>query len=233
MSILWQGARGDSVKVLQKRLRDEGFKPGRLDGFFGPVTKKAVTAFQKKQNLFPDGLAGPQTLRALGVVKAPVQEDLTSEVPEDKKTRQPRAPVFVSYSHEDTKWLKMLIIHLTPLERKGMVERWDDTRIKSGQDWRIEIAKAIESAKVAVLLISAFFMASEFIMNSEVPALLAKAKDHGTVILPVLISPCISEPLSQFQAANPPTRTLVEMDRGARERLWVKVVQRITEVLNQ
>jgi len=172
MSILWQGARGDSVKVLQKRLRDEGFKPGRLDGFFGPVTKKAVTAFQKKQNLFPDGLAGPQTLRALGVVKAPVQEDLTSEVPEDKKTRQPRAPVFVSYSHEDTKWLKMLIIHLTPLERKGMVERWDDTRIKSGQDWRIEIAKAIESAKVAVLLISAFFMASEFIMNSEVPALL-------------------------------------------------------------
>ena len=233
MSILWQGARGDSVKELQKRLRQEGLNPGRIDGFFGPVTKKAVTAFQKKQNLFPDGLAGPQTLGALGIVKVPVQRDLTAELSEDKKKVQPRASIFISYSHEDAKWLKMLIIHLTPLEPKGMLERWDDTRIKSGQEWRIEIAKAIESAKVAVLLISASFMASEFIMNSEVPALLSKAKDHGTVILPVLISPCIFEPLSQFQAVNSPTRTLVEMDRGARDRVWISVVKRITEVLNQ
>lgn len=233
MSILWQGARGDSVKVLQKRLRKEGFNPGRIDGFFGPVTKKAVTAFQKKQNLLPDGIAGPQILGALGIMKVPGKAEPSPALPEEANTRHSsRAPIFISYSHEDTKWLKMLIVHLAPLERIGMVERWDDTRTKAGEDWRGKITEAIAAARAAVLLVSAYFMASEFIMNNEVPPLLARAKDQGTVILPVIVSPCVFEPLSQFQAVNSPSKTLVDMDRGARERLWVKVVQRITEVLN-
>ena len=233
MNILWQGARGKPVKVLQERLLEEGFKPGGIDGLFGPLTKRAVTAFQKKQKFIPDGLAGPQTLDALGIAKAQApQRSVSTNIQNEKSRETLRTPVFISYSHEDTKWLKLLIVHLTPLERKGMIEIWDDTRIKAGQRWIQDISKAIASAKVAVLLVSAYFVASEFIMKSEVPALLSKSKARGTVILPVLISPCVLGSLSQFQAVNPPTRTLVDMERGARDRVWVKVVQRITEVLN-
>jgi hypothetical protein len=92
--------------------------------------------------------------------------------------------------------------------------------------------KAIHTAKVAILLITAYFMASEFIMNDELPPLLTKARDQGLVILPVIISPCRLDSLSQFQAVNPPSKTLVEMERGARDRVWLKVVERITEVMN-
>jgi hypothetical protein len=44
-----------------------------------------------------------------------------------------RTKVFISYSHKDTKWLKRLQVHLKPLERDGVVERWDDTQIVPGK----------------------------------------------------------------------------------------------------
>jgi hypothetical protein len=236
MNILWHGARGASVKLLQKRLKEEGFNPGRVDGFFGPVTKKAVVAFQKKKQLTADGMAGPQVLGALdlsGVTLQQQRQEGTVAVSVDaEKEKSTRNKVFISYSHQDAKWLKMLIVHLAHLERIGLVDRWDDTRIKPGQRWKDEIMNAVHAAKVAILLISAYFMASEFIMNDELPPLLTASKKEGLAILPVIISPCRLERLSQFQAVNPPSKTLVEMERGARDRVWIKVVERITEVMN-
>jgi hypothetical protein len=47
--ILELGKRGDDVTILQKFLKKEGFYPGgRITGYFGPLTKKAVKRFQKK-----------------------------------------------------------------------------------------------------------------------------------------------------------------------------------------
>jgi hypothetical protein len=236
VNILWPGARGASVKLLQKRLKEEGFNPGKVDGFFGPVTKKAVVAFQKKKQLTADGMAGRQVLGALDLsgvtLRQRGQEETIAASVDAEKEKSTRNKVFISYSHEDAKWLKMLIVHLAQLERIGLVERWDDTRIKPGQRWKEEILKAIHAAKVAILLISAYFMASEFIINDELPPLLTKARDQGLTILPVIISPCRLDSLSQFQAVNPPSKTLVEMERGARDRVWLKVVERITEVMN-
>lgn len=231
MNILWPGSRGAHVKLLQERLKEEGFNPGRVNGVFGPVTKRAVVAFQKKRQLTADGMAGREVLGALELAHITLQPTAKGAAKRERR-RKPRSKVFISYSHEDAKWLKMLIVHLAQLERIGLLDRWDDTRIKPGQRWKEEIMKAIHAAKVAILLISAYFMASEFIMNNELPPLLIKARDQGLVILPVIISPCRLEKLSQFQAVNPPSKTLVEMERGARDRVWLKVVERITEVMN-
>lgn len=53
------GARGETVRFLQLKL---GLPQ---DGAFGPVTKAAVTRFQRDRRLVPDGIAGPRTWRAL------------------------------------------------------------------------------------------------------------------------------------------------------------------------
>ena len=142
--------------------------------------------------------------------------------------------IFISYSHKDNKWLERLQVFLKPLEREGLVQRWDDTRIDPGGLWKEEIRKAIESSFAAVLLISADFLASDFIASNELPPLLAAAETRGLVILPVLVSPCgfaRTKGLSKFQAINPDLKPLIDMRKGAREALWDKVVEAIQKAL--
>jgi len=66
--ILIKGAKGERVKALQQALEDKGFDPGEIDGDFGSGTEAAVLAFQKSEDLLPDGKAGPKTLEELGLV---------------------------------------------------------------------------------------------------------------------------------------------------------------------
>ena len=65
--ILQQEMSGYEVERLQEVLMHEGFYRGLIDGIFSPEVTKAVKAFQRKQNLTPDGIVGPLTLKALGI----------------------------------------------------------------------------------------------------------------------------------------------------------------------
>ena len=67
---LKQGSRGDTVKTMQKKLKNWGYYTGAVDGIFGANTKKAVMLFQKKNGLSVDGIVGNQTLKALGMSSA-------------------------------------------------------------------------------------------------------------------------------------------------------------------
>jgi hypothetical protein len=59
-----------------------------------------------------------------------------------------RDKAFISYSRDDTEWLQLLLPHLAPETRKNQIF-WDGL-MKAGQEWRNEIEKALESAKVGV-----------------------------------------------------------------------------------
>ncbi len=76
--VLRRGVTGPEVGALQRKLEECGFSPGKLDGQFGAGTEAAVIAFQKSQGLLADGVAGPRTLKALGLAE---NDDLPSAIP--------------------------------------------------------------------------------------------------------------------------------------------------------
>lgn len=62
-----RGSRGTEVRNIQTRLSSWGYNPGPIDGVYGAKTEAAVKKFQKNNNLTPDGIAGPATLRKIGL----------------------------------------------------------------------------------------------------------------------------------------------------------------------
>lgn len=66
-AVLRQGASGNEVKEVQRRLKRWGYYNGSVDGVFGAGTKSAVIAFQKKNGLTADGVVGKSTYKALGM----------------------------------------------------------------------------------------------------------------------------------------------------------------------
>lgn len=61
------GSRGEEVRQIQTKLKSLGYYTGKVDGIYGNLTRNAVTAFQRAKKLKVDGIAGPQTLKALGI----------------------------------------------------------------------------------------------------------------------------------------------------------------------
>ena len=65
--VITQGNRGDTVRTIQRKLKNWGYYKGTIDGIFGPQTKEAVKYFQRKNGLKVDGIVGDKTLAALGM----------------------------------------------------------------------------------------------------------------------------------------------------------------------
>ena len=62
-----RGDQGAEVRKIQQRLKDWGYFDGEVNGIFGPQTEAAVKAFQKKHGIPQTGIAGEQTLAAIGL----------------------------------------------------------------------------------------------------------------------------------------------------------------------
>ncbi|HVG55572.1 MAG TPA: protein kinase [Vicinamibacterales bacterium] len=158
----------------------------------------------------------------------------TAPGPASARARTGGPQVFISYSHKDKKWLERIAAHLRPLERDGRLIVWDDRKIEAGSDWRRAIATALSECSCAVLLVSSHFLASDFCAGDELPELLSAASSRGLTIFPVMLSPCHlngSPGLAALQTVNPPTRTLIELDRGEQERILAGLAETITSLL--
>jgi hypothetical protein len=128
-----------------------------------------------------------------------------------------------------------LRVHLRPLERVYALDIWDDSKVVAGSRWHDEIDKAIQSAKVAVLIISADFLATDFIINNELPPLLDAARNDGAVIMPLIASPSrfnSTKSISQFQAVNDPSKPLISLPKAEQEHILVKMSEDIERALD-
>jgi hypothetical protein len=116
-----------------------------------------------------------------------------------------RDAVFLSYSHDDEQWRRKFTQILAPVVRNHRLVLWDDTHIPARDDWRRDISDGVQRASAALVLVSGSYLASRFIMDEELPELIA----HGVRLVPVLVVACLWDPeprLAAVQWAHDPGR---------------------------
>lgn len=230
----------DDFRALKKRLEDF-YTPERKAIFLSEIQKRIVDELEKHRNEMHGGQRGNECRHETEVEKFLfyIKQEIETfpKIARQKFDSKPgniRSKVFVSYSHLDKDYLNDIQRHFKPFLSK--IDFWDDSRIHPGQKWKEEIRKAISETKVAILLVSTDFLGSEFIASDELPPLLEAAEKEGAVILSVLLKPCLFEEfplLNQYQAMNPPNRTVIKMDYDEKEELFVNLVRQTKRILNE
>lgn len=164
------------------------------------------------------------------------------------------AQVFISYAREDNdnkdptcRWLNRVLKHLNPLTQQEILCVWSDEEIKSGETWEQRLMEKLQSAKIAILLLSPAFLASRYIREKELPVLLENAMNGKTVIIPVHLKPSVfsvvtykfPDPetgpnaltLDRLQAQNKPGDALIGIDEYQQEQILSSVARRIIEIV--
>jgi hypothetical protein len=141
--------------------------------------------------------------------------------------------IFLSYSHKDKEWVDRLQVMAKPYLRQAEVELdlWVDTRLKPGDMWQTKIAQALRATGVAVALVSADFLASEFVWKHEMPEILEAAKQYQLRLLWVYLSPAGWEEtaLKDIQAAHDTTRPLSMLSPGERDETLKNIAREIKQ----
>lgn len=143
----------------------------------------------------------------------------------------PSKRVFVSYSHKDSKWVDELKTFLAPWVRDKRLGLWTDQQIGVGLDWRMRIENEISQARVAVLLVTADFLASEFISDSELPVILDRAHKNQLTVIWIAVGHAAYQvtELAKFQAANDPRRPLESLRKPERDKVLLSIAQKVAD----
>lgn len=137
--------------------------------------------------------------------------------------------VFISYSHKDEEWKERLVKQLRVFGQQLLIEIWDDRHIKGGDYWQTEIQTAMDTASLAVVMVSADSLTSDFILNQEIPYLLGRQRKAGLPILPIIVRETnwkVIEWLKNIQVLPKDGRPLAE--HGASE-----IDKALTEIASQ
>ncbi len=134
-----------------------------------------------------------------------------------------RNEIFICYARSNGKWKDRLRIHFKPYENYfDDIKAWSDDKIPKGADWDNEIKAALQRAKVAILLETPDFLASNYIHDEELPEIMRAAEGDGLTIMrfPIISSSAAITPLARINAVWDTSETLQALqDRGDTDRV--------------
>jgi hypothetical protein len=110
--------------------------------------------------------------------------------------------LFFSYAHEDESLRNELAHHLSNLKRQSIITTWHDREISAGSNRQAEIDHNLNTADIVLLLVSQYFLDSDYCWSIELQKAMARHKNLDAWVLPIILRPVDWEgsPFSQLQA---------------------------------
>lgn len=144
-----------------------------------------------------------------------------------------RNGIFISYSHRDKKWLDLVLKFLKPYVRQEKITVWEDTQIPIGGNWDEEIKKHLENCRVAVLLVTPDFLASDYIAEHELPVLFDRNQKKDLIIYWVAVSHSAYKmtELEKIQSANNPLFPLDSLSETECNQKLVEIAEKIAQAV--
>ena len=154
---------------------------------------------------------------------------------ENRKASAPvnRDSIFVCYSQKNMDIHDAVAEMLKGLGHQAPIQSWSDQALEGGQRWQQEIDQAIERTKVAILLVSRKFMASDFIQEYELPRFLELEQAEKLEIIPVFIEEVpAAESVKAFTspAPNSPNRPLKGMRATTKDKVLCTLGERVRAI---
>jgi internalin A len=142
--------------------------------------------------------------------------------------------IFVSYAHNNTVWLGKIKSHLSGLRRKNLIKDWTDQEIQAGEKWNEKIIDELKKADIVILLLSADFIASDYIWEVE----LKKVLDNRKTIIPIYIESCDLAAIPNFNGTEEKISNfeIIPKDENGKLRpinLWANEAEALTKVASR
>jgi hypothetical protein len=140
--------------------------------------------------------------------------------------------IFISYAHADEDMKTELDKQLAPLKRSGKIETWNDRQLVAGQEWDEVIITELNQSEIILLLISADFIASQYIWDKEL-ATAMKRHEAGTAhVVPIIIKNCLWQemPFAKLQALPQNAKPVAAYD--LKEDAYTEIAVSINKLVN-
>jgi hypothetical protein len=99
--------------------------------------------------------------------------------------------LFYSYAPEDRTLQNKLEKHLSAFLRQGEIIGWHHDNINPGQESEYEVVSNLNTSSIILLLISQYYIASDYHYNVEMRCALARRDAGKAIIVPIILRPCV------------------------------------------
>lgn len=139
--------------------------------------------------------------------------------------------LFMAYSHKDEGLRDQLEVHLSLMKRQDLIAPWHDRRIPAGAVIDDAIDVHLRTDDVILLLVSADFIASDYIWNIEMKRALERHQNGHAVVVPVILRQCDwhSAPFGKFLAV-PKDGVAVE-DWPSKDAAFADIAKRLRSLI--
>ncbi|NUO01795.1 MAG: toll/interleukin-1 receptor domain-containing protein [Saprospiraceae bacterium] len=139
----------------------------------------------------------------------------------------PAKKIFISYTQADEAYLQDLKKQLFPIQRQGIVQTWDVSRLMPGEEGGVSTRRELQTAEIVLLLVSPDFMANEEVWNEEMKSAMARHEKDKTVVIPIIIRPILWQeaPFAKFKAL--PANGLPVSSWNNTDEAWLEVAEKI------